>query len=365
MVAPGPGGVKKGLANVGIAIDGIAAGVTTTDGHYSIGRLNPGAHTIEIVESTLPSTVTFAGGDRKRTVTVTPGTSTALDFTAIPLGSIAGSVVVPSDGGFGQLVGLRNVYVVAEPGEHAVITDEEGAFILDNLPPGTYTLSVDPDTIPDGLGVLSGPDGPLALGGGANVSGVVFKMGQAAKQVVYTFNDGRKTPIQLLTEPAVVPPGAILRITARSAAKDLKSLAVESDVFGAFPLRLDPKSGVWSGSVIVPPLAKGDYALSATAHRKDSVDASALVQVDPSVPLFALRMSPQHPQPGHTLRVTLKSLAPIEEGDTLLFEDGYKIVLPKATGRVFGFDMRLWQKGLPYSATLVTKRGQNYPISLR
>ena len=51
--------------------------------------------------------------------------------------------------------------------------------------------------------------------------------------------------------------------------------------------------------------------------------------------------------------------------DSLLFEDGYKVLLPKPSGHVFGFDVRLWHKGLPYSATLVTKRGQNYSLSLR
>jgi hypothetical protein len=142
-------------------------------------------------------------------------------------------------------------------------------------------------------------------------------------------------------------------------------MAVESDVFGGFPLRLDPRSGAWTGAVVVPSLAKGDYALSVTAHRKDATDASALIPIDPAIPLFAVRFSPRSPEPGHSIKVMLKTLAPVEEGDALLFEDGYKIALPKPTGHVFTFDMRLWRKGLPYSANLVTKRGQNYPISLR
>jgi hypothetical protein len=359
-----PSGQKRGLGNVGIAVDGIQAVVTTPDGHYSVGRLSPGPHSVEVVESTLPSTVAFVS-EKKKTVTVTPGTSTPLNFVATPLGSIAGNVLAPGDGGFGQLGGLKNVYVVAQPGEHAVITDDDGAFLLDNLPPGTYTVTVDPDTVPDGLSVLTGPDGPLSLAGGAAVSGIVFKLGAGAKQVVYTFNDGKRQPIQITTDPAAVPPGALLRIVARTAAKDVKEMAVESDVFGGFPLKLEPRLGVWSASVVVPALAKGDYALSVTAHRKDVTDGAALVPVDPRIPLFAWRLSPKQPEPGHTVRVTLKTLAPVEEGDTLLFEDGYKVLLPKAGGHVFTFDMRLWHKGLPYSATLVTKRGQNYSLSLR
>ena len=364
VVAADANGKKRGLGGVGIAVDGIQAVTTTPDGQYAIGRLSPGAHTVEIVEATLPTTVAFVA-EKKKTVTVTPGTSTPLNFVATPLGSIAGNVVAPADGGFGQLVGLKNVYVVAEPGEHAVITDDDGGFLMDNMPPGTYTLTVDADTIPEGLGVLSGPDGAVALEGGAAVSGIIFKLGAAAKNVVYTFNDGKRQAITVTTDPAVVPPGGLLRIQARSSAKDLKALAVESDVFGGFALRLDPRLGVWTGAVIVPSLVKGDYALSVTAHRKDVTDASALIPVDPRIPLFAYRISPRNAEPGHTIRVTLKSVAPIEEGDAILFEDGYKVVLPKPTGHVFGFDMRLWHKGLPYTASVVTKRGQSYPLSLR
>jgi hypothetical protein len=356
-------GVKRGLPDVGIAVDGIQAVMTAPDGRYQVGRLSPGAHTIQIVEATVPSTVAFTG-ERKRTVTVTPGTTTPLDFAAAPLGSITGTVVAPADGGFGALVGLKNVYVVAQPGEHAVITEDDGSFVLANLPAATYTVTVDPDTVPDGLSVLSGPDGPLSLGGGGALSGIIFKLGAGAKEVVYTYSDGRRVPLQITTEPAIVPPGAVLRVTARTNAKDVKDLVVESDVFGGFPLRLDAR-GLWSGTVIVPALVKGDYALSVTAHRKDVTDGATLVPVDPRIPLFTALMSPRNPEPGHTVRVTLKSLAPIAEGDAVLFEDGYKVLLPKPSGRLFAFDIRLWRKGLPYAASVVTKRGQTYPITLR
>ena len=349
VIATDSNGVKHGLADVGISVDGIQAVTTTADGHYQVGRLSPGAHTIQIVDATVPSTVEFTG-DRKRTVTVTPGTTTPLNFVAAPLGSIAGLVQAPADGGFGALVGLKNVYVVAEPGEHAVITDDDGSFVLANLPAATYTLTVDPDTIPDGLSVLSGPDGPLSLAGGSTVSGIVFKLGAGAKEVVYTYTDGRRVPLQITTEPAVVPPGALLRVVARTAAKDVKDLVVESDVFGGFPLHLDAR-GRWVGTVVVPNLVKGDYALSVTAHRKDVTDASSLVPVDPRIPLFTALLSPRNPEPGHTVRVTIRALAPVAEGDAVLFEDGYKIVLPKPSGRLFAFDIRLWRKGLPYNAT--------------
>ena len=204
----------------------------------------------------------------------------------------------------------------------------------------------------------------MSVEGGASVSGIIFKLGEGAKNVVFTFNEGKRQPIQVTFDPAAVPPGALLHVVAHTSAKDVKALSVESDVFGAFPLHAD-RSGVWTGSVLVPALAKGDYALNVTAHRKDVTDATALVPVDPRLPLFAIRFQPRTPEPGHTIRVSLKALAPVEEGDTIVFEDGYKVALPKPNGHVFGFDMRVWAKGLPYSGNVVTKRGRTYPLNLR
>jgi len=357
-------GVKHPLSGVGISVDGVQAVTSAPDGHFQVGRLNPGAHTVSIAEVTVPSNVAFLG-DTKRTVTVSPGTSVPLTFIATPLGSISGNVLAPADGGFGQLVGLHNVYVVADPGDHAVITDEDGAFVLDNMPPGTYTLSIDKDTLPEGLSVLSGPDGPLSIAGGASIAGVVFKLGAGAKDVVYTFNDGKRQAIQVVVEPASAPPGALLRIRATTNSKDVKSLFVESDVFGTFPLKFDSRQNAWLGTATVPPLAKGDYAVTVSARRKDVNDGQALVPVDPSIPLFAVRLSPRNVQPGQSAKVTLKGLVGLDEGDSVLFEDGYKIVLPRPAGRVFTFDVRVWRKGLPYGATLVTKKGQNYGLVFR
>jgi hypothetical protein len=357
-------GQKHPLGGVGISVDGVQAVTSAPDGRFQIGRLNAGAHTVSIAEATVPSNVAFLG-DLKRTVTVSPGTSVPLTFVATPLGSISGNVLAPADGGFGQLVGLHNVYVVADPGDHAVITDDDGGFILDNMPPGTYALSIDKDTLPEGLSVLSGPDGPLSIAGGASIAGVVFKLGAGAKDVVYTFNDGKRQAIHVLVEPASGPPGALLRIRATTNAKDVKALFVESDVFGTFPLKLDVRQNAWLGTATVPQLAKGDYAVTVTARRKDVNDGQALVPVDPSVPLFAVRVSPHNPQPGQSAKVTLKGLVALDEGDSVVFEDGYKIALPRPAGRVFTFDFRVWRKGLPYGATLVTKKGQNYGLVFR
>ena len=351
------------LGGIGIAVDGMQAALTAPDGRYAVGRLSVGAHTISVVDTTLPSTVALVG-DAKRTVTVAAGTSQHIDFVAAGLGKITGQVLAPGDSAFGNLIGLQNAYVVAQPGEHAVITDETGNFILDNLPAGSYTLSVDPDTVPDGLSVLSGPDGPIDVSPGTAASGIIFKLGEGAKGVVFTFNNGKKGAVNVSVRPSAAPPGALVHVVARTQ-KDVRALAIQSDVFGNGPLKFDAHSNTWLGAFLVPPLRKGDYALSVTANRPDVADGEALVAVDPAMPLFSLRFSPLHPQPGTTMRLALRAFAPIEEGDTVAFEDGYRVKLPKPNGGVFGFDIRVWSKGLPYNATITTKRGASFPLSVR
>ena len=351
------------LGGIGVAVDGIQAAVTAPDGRYSLGRLSIGPHTVSVVDATLPSTLALTG-DAKRTVNVAAGTTVHVDFTAAGLGKITGQVEAPGDGGFGSLVGLQNVYIVAQPGEHAVITDETGTFVLDNLPAGRYTLTVDPDTIPDGLSVLSGPDGPIDVVPAAAVSGVIFKLGEGAKNVVFTFNNGKKGAVTVSVLPTAAAPGALVHVTARTQ-KDVHALAVQSDVFGNFPLAFDKQSATWNGAVVVPHLQKGDYAMTVTANRPDVADGEALVAVDPAMPLFSLRFSPLHPQPGATMRVALRAFAPVAEGDVVTFEDGYHVKLPKPRGGVFGFDIRLWRKGLPYNATITTKKGDSFPLSVR
>ena len=145
----------------------------------------------------------------------------------------------------------------------------------------------------------------------------------------------------------------------------VSGLFVESDVFGSFPLTFDKKLDAWTGTANVPALRKGSYSFIVTAHSKTITDGEALVQVDPAVPLTSLRFDRSKAIAGHTMHVTLKILGPILEGDELKCEDGYSLKLPKPKARVFGFDMRLWSKGLPYTCSISSKRGVTYALSIR
>jgi hypothetical protein len=342
------------VADVTVVVDDLVRVVTGPDGTYSVGRLTQGAHRVAIATETLPANISFSDGNDK-TVQAVTGTTTTLDFVAQPLGSIAGTVLYTGDNGFGDLHGALNVYVVANPGDHAAITDEEGAFLIDDLPPGSYTLTVDPDTIPDDQSVIQGPDGPVVLVPGAKIDGISFKLGAEAKAVTFTFNGEKKAPISVVLDADKAPPGASIGVVVRTQAKNLKAMHVESDAFGTFPLVFEKERNAWTGRFVVPSLQKGDYALQAVGEGGEKAVGDASLAVDPAAPLVSVRTFPARAVPGQAVKVIAKILAPAEEGDEVRFPDGYTIKLPKPRGRIFVFSMRMWTRGGPYTGTIVSK----------
>ncbi|GAC1535957.1 MAG: hypothetical protein NVS2B17_06860 [Candidatus Velthaea sp.] len=354
-------GAVRGIPGVVLTVDGLQRVVTDNDGRYSVGRLAAGGHRVAVAIDTLPSNLSFEGGTAERTLQAVTGVTVQADFTPQSLGSIAGTVLYAPDNGFGDLRGARDVYVVANPGDHAAITGADGAFLLDNLPPGTYTLTLDKDTLPDGQSIMQGPD-PVSVFSEAKVEGITFKLGAEAKEVVFTFNGAKKAPLSVSVEPSAVPPGAVARIIVKSGAKNLKGIRIESDVFGNFPLAAE-RDGVYSATFSVPnTVQKGEYSLRAALSGDETSVGDASLKIDPGLKLVSARTIPIHPVAGRSMRVLLRILADAGEGDEVRFSDGYTVKLPKPRGRVFALDLRLWSRGLPYSGSVIIKKGVAIPF---
>ncbi|MDQ2680044.1 MAG: hypothetical protein M3Y21_03355 [Candidatus Eremiobacteraeota bacterium] len=355
------GGAQTGLAGIGLAVDGDQHAYTAADGSYQIGHLSPGKHTVAIIPASLPANVGNQGLTEK-SIDVSQGTVTSLDWLLAGLGSIKGVVLYTGDAGFGDLKGARNVYVVADPGAHAAITDDDGSFIIDNLPPGQYTLSLDSDTLPDGQAVTQGPEGPVAVTGDEAVGGMVFKIGPAAKQVILTFSGGSKAAVNANFVPEKAPAGALVDLVVSTDQKHPKSVLAQSDVFGNFPLHFNAKRDAWIAQVAVPPLQNGDYAVHVDVQGQRSGGADASLTVDNKIPLVYARAFPGNAKPGQTVRVTARVLGAVAAGDTMYFEDGNKLKLPVPNGHIFAFSVRIGPRGLPYRGFILNKRGERIPI---
>jgi len=351
------------LPNVLLRVDGGAYSQTDGAGAYGFGRLRPGKHTVTIVPQSVPAFASFSKASETEVVQVHDGVYTPLNFDAEPLGSISGSIMFAPELASENMTGpVPNAYVVAEPGEHAAIVDDGGDFIIDNLPPGDYSVSVDPETLPDGTGAT--PDSvPVALGSEEHYHGLRFLVGHAQKKVVFSFLGSGATasaPAQVQLSEQRLPPHGIASVSV-DAPKSAERVRLEA--FGALrDLVYDDRRSAWVGDVIVPATAKaGTYTIAATVASGTKPTSAKLV-VDPKMPIAILQVQPANPIVGQYVRVRARFLVDVREGDRIEWQDGTTTILGKpVVGRIFTFSLRISLR--PLHGVLLTK-GSRLPISL-
>jgi hypothetical protein len=345
------------IPNVVVLLDGSARAVTDTHGQFAFGGLSGGSHTVSVVAETFPAT--FGGLEQpKQTVNVVVGDVAHVAFTAAALGSIGGKLVYDHDHGGG---GVENAYVVAEPGEHAGITDPDGSYLLDNLPPGTYTLSVDPETLASGLGVTSDVQVPVTLAGGAHVEGIAFTVGEGDKDVVFTFKGNDTNVVNAHASLRRLPPGASTLITATTSHPADQVVAQLLGVSTA--LVYHAPDHLWSASVHVPITAKaGKTVIAVNATGKVAGSGEIELTVDPSIPIATFLLNPPNPAKGQYVHVRAHLLVDVRPGDAIVWQDGSATKLPKPrAGRYYEFDVKV--TAIPFHGTLSTADGQ-LPVTL-
>ena len=350
------------LPNVLLRVDGAAYSQTDATGTYGFGRLRPGKHSIDIVLSSVPAFATFDPVKARNTVEVRNGQYTPVDFNAQPLGSIAGTIEFAPELAPNYSGPVPNAYVVAEPGEHAAIVADDGSFIVDNLPPGEYTVSVDPETLPEGTSATPETT-PVSLTSQEHYQGLAFLVGHERKKVVFSFvgggSAGSARPVVSLSERRL-PPFGTTRVKV-DAPKDAASIVAMAFGLRA-PLAFDERSQLWTGLIAVPADAKaGTYSVTATAGHGSSPEEASLV-VDPKLSIAILQTDPPNPQRGQYVRVRARFLVDAKEGDRIQWQDGQTTILPRPlTGRVFTFSLRVSLR--PLHGLLVTSVAR-LPISL-
>jgi hypothetical protein len=350
------------LQNVQLRLNGGTYAQTDTTGSFGFGGLQAGSYDVEIIENTIPAFADFDPSALKQKIQVRNGSYTKVNFEAQPLGSIAGTVLYGPEMLPDYKGGVPNVYVVAEPGEHAAINDDDGSYIIDNLPPGDYTVSVDPETLPEALG--SKPESlSIKVLPGQHVTDVNFTAGRFEKKVVFSFLGGNAAgaiPIVRLRETRLPPNGTTeVLVTAPESAK---SVAITTFNNAHVALTYDKSRKEWVGRVDVPADAKdGDYPIQASAA-SGTQPTGATLTIDTKMPIAILSMTPNHAPKGTYVTVRARFLTDVSEGDKIQWEDGQTTVLGKpVTGRVFTFGLRVSLR--PLHGALLTKRG-TLPIVL-
>lgn len=172
---------EEGIPGVTVIItwDGPDGPVTITvetgpDGTWSIDQLPAGDYTVVIDETTVPDGLvpTTPTSDD---LTIANGETAVTQSGYVPAGSIGDTVWNDLDGDGTQDAGETGVpgvtVTLTDPDGNTVattVTDAEGNYSFDGLVPGTYTVRVDPSTLPDGTVVVSDPEG--ATDGSATVT---------------------------------------------------------------------------------------------------------------------------------------------------------------------------------------------------
>ncbi|WP_167143930.1 SdrD B-like domain-containing protein [Canibacter zhoujuaniae] len=138
--------------------------VTDKDGGYVVEKLWPGEYTLRIVDVPAGYKLTT---DEVLSVELTPEQMTAeqQDFGLIGAGKVTGTVWNDADRSNlpDPSKGFPNVKVNLFDAQGELIgtseTDENGFFEFGDLEPGSYTVKIDPDTVPAGFEFSFGADG--------------------------------------------------------------------------------------------------------------------------------------------------------------------------------------------------------------
>jgi len=350
------------LGNVKLRLNGQKYAQTDSSGTFGFGGLAAGTYSVEVIENTVPAFASFDPGDLVQKVQVHAGGYTKVSFGAKPLGSISGTVLYGTEMLPTYKGGVPNVYVVAEPGEHAAINTDDGSYIIDNLPAGDYTLSVDPETLPDAMGAK--PESiQIHVGPGQQVADANFTVGSFEKKVIFSFlgggTTGTSTSIRLLESR--LPPNGTTQVVV-NAPESAKAVTLTSFNNAHVVLTYDKGRKAWIGEIEVPADAPaGDYPIDATLAA-GAPPAGVTLTVDPKMPLAIMTTNPPHPEKGDTVLVKARFLVDVHEGDKITWEDGQITVLGKpVSGRVFTFNLRISLR--PLHGALLTRRG-TLPIEI-
>lgn len=356
-------GTEVPLDGVSLQLDGIAFAKTDPFGAYSFGRLSAGKHTVAIVDSSLPASVIFAKSEESRQVSVQNGAVTQADFTANPLGSIAGfvafsPVLAPQYSG-----PVNNAYVVANPGDYAAITNDDGSFLLDNLPAGTYTIDVDPETVPPNTGTADGPL-TVTIGPDEHKENVRLTVDRKMKNVVFSLKESDVAHATIQISEPVLPPGGAAQVDV-----DATDARAVSATFGGkkYAFVYDRDRKVWTATIVVPSDAtEGKIPVFATVTGKtasSNTEVSADVQIQPGLPLVSFKLAPARPAIGQYATVRARFLADVHPGDEIRWLDGQITKLARPiTGRVYLFSVKISER--PMRGALLTRQG-HLPIMLR
>ncbi|MEO8660359.1 MAG: carboxypeptidase-like regulatory domain-containing protein [Bryobacteraceae bacterium] len=139
--------VDQPIQKLQIWLDGEVSTTTDSAGYFHFDGLAPGSHSLRARIDTLPANLIFA--QEELHLAVMPYHSNRQDFRAIRTGKIQGGVTIATldDAGRDVVKPFPDARILAA-GNRDSFSESDGAFVLGDLPPGSYLLRLDPATVP-------------------------------------------------------------------------------------------------------------------------------------------------------------------------------------------------------------------------
>lgn len=163
----------KGVPGGRILVAGEPRAITRADGSFRIVGVAAGRPVVSLEVASLDTRVSAVGG-ASRTVELAAKSVARVEFEVAELSYFQGSVVRCEEGALYPVAGAS--VTVSAPGFSArAITNAQGGFQFEGIPPGRYEIGVDPGPAGRALGLDSRPPFPLDLT--EDVAGFVVRIG--------------------------------------------------------------------------------------------------------------------------------------------------------------------------------------------
>lgn len=143
-------GLDQPQANAAIRVDGSRYVVSDESGQYRVDNVRTGAHEIRLDLLSVRADLTLLDEARQAAV-LAQGRDSIIDFRLVPTGRITGIVWLDLNGNGRMDDGeqpLADVRLVTGSNRDT-LTNEDGVFLIGDLPPGEHVILIDEKTLPE------------------------------------------------------------------------------------------------------------------------------------------------------------------------------------------------------------------------
>ncbi|HJU53369.1 MAG TPA: stalk domain-containing protein [Pyrinomonadaceae bacterium] len=176
-------GVDKPQANVKVRVDGSRYVVSDAEGRYTIDNVRVGEHQIHLDLLSVRADLTLLD-EAQQAAMLQQGRDSIVDFRLVRTGRVTGVVWLDANGNNLLDEGeqpLADVRVVTGSGRDT-LTDENGVFMIGDLPPGEHAVLIDEKTLPEKTVSPAGTL-PVRVLAGSETAGVNFYITPAPPEI--------------------------------------------------------------------------------------------------------------------------------------------------------------------------------------